>query len=821
MSAAPLAGSTADLLRAACVAAAAFYLPGVPLARRFARSAGGPLIAWLLPGALVVLLPLVWGVALAGGTLQAAATVVEGAALLAVVWALADAVRVARAGHALPAPRDEDGVRAVEGAVILACCAALAWSGGPLNLSYDSLDHLTQIRRSWLSGTLLPRDEFYRGGDGIGWDPRKGLLHPVHAILCLVAGVDPLALWRVLPAVLAPGLVLIWSRAMRAWCGGPGARADAALVVWVLVGFGSGLNWLSRSVYPNHVGYALAFLAIALWCEQLTRGPRAGRLFAIAALLFAAELIHLVPLVLVCVTLGAAGAAQLLGGRASRALLPRTVLAGVAAVAGAAAPVIWRVLVQGPAVSTLHTHPQGLLLLGGHWMTGSPLSALAECGLAGVAAVPVVFLAASMAPAALAAPLVGATLVPWLVVETPVFTVLYPALGYLLVRFLLVVPSAVVLTLALDAAREAFALRRRTLRACAAACAAVLALGVVVPAVRHVPGTVRTMRASARGPETPLASTPALQAIRALVAASPSRPPVVLADPFTSYALTGVTGAHVVSTLNQHGPPTDALWARRLDDQRDMLAAPVGAAHADSLLAAYGVEYVYINRALPVPEVAFGSQVDSVTTARAAARFAAEPDRFESVYAGSDGVIYRVHPAAGGLEHVDVVPAADRPAGARVLRFPGLRAEVVAPSALQRGSTARLVIRWTRTGPVNGQLPLWLHVRADRPVPSQWFAHPAWSKLARRVAERQAGALYRFRTDALPLHGLRTLSELPAGQAAADTVSFTVPAEAGPGRYALKLAVVAEPFVENLHLADILRDQDLYDGALVDSVDVR
>ncbi len=813
-----LAGSTADVLRAA-VAACALYLPGLPLARRFARAAGGPLVTWLLPSSLLVLLPVVWATALCGGRLPAAVRAVEIAGVLGVLWAMVEAARASRS--VLPAPRETtDAVRPAEWAAIVLCCAAMAYAGGPLQMSYDALDHLAQIRRTLLGGHLLPRDEFYRGGDGIGFDPRKGVLHTLLAVLCQIGGIDPLALWRVLPAVLAPGLVLIWARVMRAWCG-TGARSDVALGVWLLCGFGSGLNWLTRTVYPNHVGYALAFLAVALWCEQLTRAPRRGRWVAIAALSFTAEWIHLVPVVLACVAVGAGGLAQVLGGRAARALFPRSLLAGVALVAGAIVPVGWRLLVQGPAVSTLHTHPQGLLMLGAHVITASPVSALAECGVAGAVAVPLVVIAAGVAPAALVAPLVGVTLVPWLVVETPLFTALYPALGYLLVRFLLVVPAAVVLTLALDRARRRVASRRAGWRTVVAFGGAALALAVLVPAVKGVPGTLRSARTSARGTETPHAFAGVLSALRARVAATPGRPPVVAADPFTSYAIAGVTGAHVVSTLNQHGPPTDSSWARRLEDQREMLEASAGSARADSLLAAYGVDYVVLNRALPLPQVAFGSQVDSLTQARAAARFAAAPDRFVAVYDGPDGVLYRVqHGAAASGVEADAQAGAV-PLDARLLRFAGVTAEVVPPGPLARGHRARLVVRWSRTGRVGDELPLWVHIRADRPVPPRWFVQPGWSKLGRRALERQEGALYRFRTDALPLHGLRSLASLPRGSAAGDTLVFEVPAAAGPGRYALKLALMPEPFVENLHLRDLLRDDDLYDGALIDSVEVR
>ena len=106
-------------------------------------------------------------------------------------------------------------------------------------------------------------------------------------------------------------------------------------------------------------------------------------------------------------------------------------------------------------------------------------------------------------------------------------------------------------------------------------------------------------------------------------------------------------------------------------------------------------------------------------------------------------------------------------------------------------------------------------------MPHRWFSGAAWSKVARRLIEHQDGVLYRFRTDALPLHGMRTLAALPIGAAVWDTLDITVPRQAAAGRYALKLALVAEPFVENLRLRDILRDDDLYNGVVLDSLVVQ
>ena len=99
-------------------------------------------------------------------------------------------------------------------------------------------------------------------------------------------------------------------------------------------------------------------------------------------------------------------------------------------------------------------------------------------------------------------------------------------------------------------------------------------------------------------------------------------------------------------------------------------------------------------------------------------------------------------------------------------------------------------------------------------------AGPLHSSIA-RATERQTGKLYRFRSDLLPFHGLRTLAALPAGESVPDTLTIQVPANAAPGRYALKLALVEQPFLPNLRMRDLLRDEDRWDGPVIGEVTVR
>ena len=910
-------------LRALAASILLYYGTGLPLARCFARRVGGPILAWAMPCSLAVLLGGLFVARLIGLDLSGATGLIALAVLAAVSgpmmfeWKVrrrprrdvsaggadrrTDASRGGGAGRG-EAAGARDVVRPFEWGLVGAMVLILLAAGGPLGISSDTFSHLAAIRRSLLGNAILPTDIFYRGGDGIGWDPRNGFLHPLHAFVCRLAGVDPLNLWRVLPAVFAPGLLLAVSRFLRAWTG-PGRRGDLALLVWVLVGSGSGFLWLLRAGYPNHVAYPLSFLALAVAIDYLLpRDPDSGplpepsvatrpgrdrraQLAAIGMLAFAGALIHLVASLLLLVGLGFLGASVFLdrsnlsGGRREMgnrvALLRRVGAVAVAAVIGMAIPLVFRLFTQGRVDSTLHTHPQGLFFLGGGWLLASPLAVLQQVGFAGLLSLLVLPLAAQAVPRGRRLALVFFTVGPWICVWTPLFTPLHGVLGYLVTRLLDLAPVGAVLVLALEeaarrwsgyyplasrvyAATASKSRRGKPLRLALAGVAGGLVLFTAGRAVVLQPRQFRQIVLNAREEAASQASSGAFAFIRGMVEASPSHPPVVLADPFTSYALGGFTGAQFVATLNQHGPPIDRRWRDRLDDQREMLLGTVDAGRIDSLLAAYDVDLVFVNSGLSMPVADFGARIESTSMERARRHIEGAPEIFPVFYRGPDGIVAGVRPRrgagvalpSGGGEHtrstrperpapaamdgaahtdsVDLAAPADSLDGAVVVSagpfaFGAISAVNVALPArpLARGETIRISLAWVRTGVVATDLPLVAHVRASTAVPPRWFGHPAWSKPARLLAQRFDHRLYRFRVDRPPFDWERNPARLPLHEPVPDRFVIMVPPTAAPGAYEVTLSLLEETLAPNFSLRDLLRDDDRLDGPVVGRITVR
>lgn len=853
-------------LRALAASILLYYGTGLPLARWLARGAGGPVLAWALPCSLTVLMGGLFVARLVGLDLSGATGVIAFVVLAAVVI---PTVRGGDSGRAGAAGVSE-AVRPVEWGLIGALVLVLLAAGGPLGMVTDTFSHLAAIRRSLLGDAILPTDVFYRGGDGIGWDPRNGFLHPLHAFVCRLAQVDPLNLWRVLPAVFAPGVLLAISRFLRVWTG-PGRRGDVSLLLWVLVGSGSGLLWLVRTGYPNHVAYPLSFLALAVAMEYLlhpgpdgapARGPglagpcSCGRripLVAIGMLAFAGALIHLVASLLLLVGLGFLGAAALLdradiGPRFGKgepgARLRRVGVVAAAAVAGMAAPLAFRLLTQGRVESTLHTHQQGLFFLGHGLLLASPVAVLRQVGFAGLLALLVLPFAVQVVPRRRRLTLVFFTVGPWVCVWTPLFTPLYGVLGYLVTRLLELVPVGAVLVLAVEGVAQRWSEYRAAgqsgrmgpvsgnrgrgpLNMAVAGIAAGLVLFAAGRAILRQPRQFRETVLDARMDVSFPASSGAFAFIRGVVNASPSRPPVVLADPFTSYALGGLTGAQFVTTLNQHGPPIDRHWRDRLDDQREMLLGTADPARNDSLLAAYQVDLVFVNSALWTPVADFGIRIESPAMERARRHLEDAPAAFPVFYRGADGIVTGVRPNGGaagaaGAEGGNRALPADSVGGTVVVNagpfaFGSISAVDVALPAhpVARGEWLRIPLSWVRTGTVASDLPLIAYLRVSTAVPSRWYVRPAWSKLARHLAQRSDDRLYRIRIGRPPFDGERDPARLPLHEPMADRLLVFMPPAAAPGDYEVTLSLVEDALTPNLWLRDLWRDDDSVEGLVV------
>lgn len=809
-----------DPVRLAVAFLAIVLLPGLGwLAAIGTRPAGGAWLAsaWALPLGVAWAGLLVWACHLAG--VPFTRLVGTAGVLGALPWIAAWWLAPHHAGHEDAEPSSA----AATAAIALAALAAglhCAFAGTPLTLNSDSPDHVGTIRRMLLTGSAFPTDAFFLDAGDAGADPRKGLWHPVVAWLCGASRVDPLSAWRWLPALLSP-LFVMNAAALGALLRGPRTAAFAAWALLLTYGGSLGTPYLRESVFSTKLADQFALAALAALLMDLAR-PSARTRLTVVAIVLGGVLTHVFTVIHMGLVGGALAAGLLVRDGVRGRELPRLAVTLLLAFVAAAPFLAWRALGAYAPGNIIHTEPQGLLELGGGWRTVSPGVLWDWMGLAWL-----VFPASMLAQArhAWRTPVL-VLLTTWVAVAgvlffPPVVALLQPKLGYLLMRFVWILPLSAAIAFALDTALTAL---RGGWRARVSGVLALAGLGLLLRA--PIEDAVGVLRDPGAGParERPVSAPAWSDAMQWMDRHLPAGT-VVLSDPVTSYLVPMMTRHHVATLLDQHSSPNDPHALDRILDARDALDPYGSWARMRQVVDRWGVTAIALNgRFEESPGLDYWSP-DADWFQRAKARLEAAPGVFPRLWSVADFAVYGIDRAA--LDTLSsAVPA--RP-GLRVLA-PGEAME--APRVGEDVDLVALTLSRRRLAPGD---TLWAHfawhARSPRPA-GQYdlffrFEHalpqdrrgPRWlAKPLRKLAEEANGERYRFRVDHTPTGGAYGVDRWQPGIVVADSLRIEVPADAAPGGWQVQARLRRQPHYPNYRFRDYFADDDYYSGVPVDSV---
>lgn len=751
-------------------------------------------------------------------------TILAGGSLIAnaLLWIFATLRR------APPAPGLRIG--GVAGTLVLVATVVVAWHAarfGPvMTFDSDAPDHIGTVRRMMESGAPFPSDAFYRDAGAEGVDPRKGVWHPQVALIASLASVDPVEAWRVLPVLLAP-LFVFSAAAFGRLCGG---SAGSAIAAWgLLLTYGGSLanSPLRQAAFSSRVAEQLALAALVALLADLG-APSLRLRLATALLAFAAVTSHLFAALQIGVTFAALGLLLLIRDRAFSPAVRRWAVTSLVAAAGSLPFLLWRASAAYAPRNLIHTEPQGLLYLIGDWNVVSPGVLWQTFGPAWVlipfALVPLWKLGRRN-DAALA--MLGAFAAMFLIAFNPLATrVLEPRLGYLMMRFTLLVPLAGLFAWGLPVAWRA--LREQGVGPRRLAGLALAGTGLaLLPALADA-WTVAWHPEVLRNPESlmsPMRWRDGLDWMKQHL--PPGR--VVLSDPVTSYSVPMMTGLPVVTLVDQHSSPNDARAVERLLDARDALDPWESWDRFRQIVQHYDVDAIVLNDRFDSPARLLYWTMDRDRFRAMRSRLDPHPGVFEPAFDTGDFVVYRVN--RGALDTLRA-PVASRgfvrpfvpdrvPAGRRVgtgvpllIQF-GLFPRVVAP-----GDTLAGRAEWR----VASMLPPGAYrvvVRLDRELPNGFDPPALLRKPLRKVLEKLRGEKYRLRSDHLPVAGAYGVDRWSPDEIVTEAFQLPVPPLAAPGRYAVRALMVREPQFPNLRLSDYFLDDDLYTGVPVGHIEVR
>jgi len=712
-------------------------------------------------------------------------------------------------------------------AVLLAATVAVghvARTPAPVSYYTDAPDHLGTVRRMMAEGDAFPNDAFFRDAGAAGADPRKGLWHPIVALIALLAHAQPLVAWGTLAALLA-GLFVLNAAALGALVSG---TAGAVVAAWgLLLTYGGSMTaqYLGEAVFATKLADQLALACAAALLLDLET-PAVSTRGAALALGLAAVFVHVFAALQFAIVFGALLVGLLVRDRGASPVVRRALGTALAIGITCSPYLAWRAHGAYAPRNPIHLEPQGLLVLGGRLRIVSIGVLWDWLGRAWVL-VPLSWWAWARNAAR---PAVLYLLTTTLAVATiqfcpPVVALLEPRLGYLLMRMIWLVPLSAVLAFAIPALVRALRERRGPGRFGAAAGLAALALvlspelGDAVIALRH-PGFAdqRDARVSVMRWADALA----------WMDAHLPQGSVVLSDPATSYSIPMGTRDWVETLVDQHSSPDDSLALDRILDARDALDPCAPYARLGQVVRRWGVTAIALNdRFVEIPHLDYWAPNPTWFVA-ARARLDAAPAAFKRVYDTGDFAVWRINLAAldtlegGGRPRPDVRPydpGRDGPGRAGNPGMPSVIAVRLSENSARPGDTVGVAIDWRAPAPLPAGSYL-VTVRFDR-TGSVTPGVPAWcAKPARKIVEKLRHERYRFRADHLPVDGDYGVDLWRSDEVVHDTTGVEVPPDVASGDYVVQVAMLRQPHYPNLRLSDYFFDHDYYSGVPVGTLHI-
>lgn len=802
-----------------------------------------------------------------------------GTGIVIVLLAL-DYIRGIRTGRlAEPTARrsaEGDGGRERGGAIIMLlllfiACFVLFAGSGESGTDTDALDHISFIRRGLDSGTMLPHDSFHRNGDGIVFDPRKGIWHPVVALWACQAEAPVETLWAYMPAFLSFFALIAF--AFCAWqLLGSFALVVPACVFLLLFYRGEGMGWFAKIAFSRNIAQVLLWCALA-FLVRYCRGGDKRRLLLLFLLSLVGVAVHLVFfLLLAAVMVGMLLFVHL--SREGRDWRRPFWLSVPVIVLAVALPLALRAAFTVSDFNEIHTHRQAMLLLGGGGAIVDPAEIVARVGLSylfGVVLAPFVFW---IAPRGRTRALVGTMfLVPAAIVLLPLpASPLAGRLGYLYYRILYASPLMCLLVVGLAGLlRIAFvprpksgaaehsgrftatagAVRGVTVRRGKSGArdvsrrdrAAIVATSLVRRIVAVAAITVFILFPLRFGVRSFVGSARRILAgteisggrygtLRELLAREIPAHSVIVSDPRTSYAVSAYTDHFVVVTLDQHCSPADTTALTRSREVRDLFNPAVPLSGSVAWLRTVQADFILVDTRLRAGADFFGT-VTAEALPLTVEKFRSCPDVLRPV-AGSDGFLLFAleEPAFGDRATAACAERLAGPlpclhAGASTTWF-GAGAEdvlVVEHVYLPRsvysvGDTINGSLCWRPTHQTVFGLPFEWTIRFDTDFPEGPFFREWYGKLYRRRIERRNDILYRLTRTFRVASGVTHPDMWAVGDTVRQDFSIVFPREMSPGRYRVKITFGRAAYLPNRKLGDYFTNDDSLDGTVAAEITV-
>ncbi len=711
--------------------------------------------------------------------------------------------------------------------LLFGICAALLAGNGELGVNTDAPDHISFIRRSLDGGGLLPGNSFHIDGDGISFDPRKGIWHPVVSLWAWMADAEPHDLWAMMPAFLSFfAIVIFWFFAGEL----SGSIPVKALSVLFLFLFfrDDGFVWLTKLSYSRNIAQIL-FWGTAGFMIRYLREQRGKDLGIVALTAAAGTAIHLsyAPVLgvfllglLIYVSVPRWGGEWM--GRFWRA---------VPLVAAAVAlPLAARLINFPDHPNMIHTHTQGMMNITAWLRVIDPAELISGMGFPFLFAVIVLPIFPVIASGYRRSRLV------WVLFSFPVLLVLNPLTatpldslaGYMHYRLLYAAPAMVFIAIAVfGAGRGALTgrwrlekddgswKRRAGIRVTGVLLFAIFAGVFLRPSAASLSGRISSLLMNNGHGEEGRA-----EMIDEFLSGIPEGS-VIAADPVSSYDISAFTDHFVTVILDQHCSPADTEAITRVKVSRDIFSPVLPDSVVRERILACGAEYLFVNTAPPLIEDFFGvnSQESGL---RSMIRFGMYPFLREIRSKGTM-ILFAVeasHPAGSGGARAE----ADSCSGDRdVAAGEGmvLTGFSMDDDDYKPGDTAVITVCWTVDENAGFGLPFYWTVRFDTDFSKGPFYREWYGKQYRRSVERRRGELYRYTVSGRIDAGGAQPDMWNAGEKERQKILVRIPRGMAEGDYEVRISTKRRAYLPDRWLKDYFLNEDSYAGYIAGKVTIR
>jgi len=688
------------------------------------------------------------------------------------------------------------------------------------NISYqeDSLDHLSFVSRCVESGRIFPEDSFYRGGDGVSLDPRKGLWHSAMALLAIQADVSPAYLWKMMPSLLVFFAVITFSFFALQLLGSSGL-ALLALLMFLFFGRGDSLSWFTKLSYGRHLAQLIVWAQVGMiiwWLDSDRPGDLLLFIFLVA---FAGVAVHAVYVLLIF---------TILAGIIIYTFLPRTpdwrggaVKIAAATAAGCALPAAARYFLTAGDYNFIHTHKQGLLRITESLYVVDPLEIVNSMGiaaLAGIIILPVYLLASGVRRKFRLVEVLY--VIPVLaVVIPPAATVMERYIGYLHYRILFAAPLMCFLSFAVTdmariviTARSAMGSGGEISRFRGLVKRSIAALGLVI----FILYPVRFQLDTSRGKALQVITDTDHETVRyrkvfdALEGIIPEYS-TILSDPLTSYYISGLTSHYVYLVPAQHESPADPEALNRNRRARNFFCTDHDEKDDTAWLDEEGIDYILIDRStVPVSDF-YG--ISGCYCMDQTAVWLKESPAFTRIFEGERFELFKVD-----RKDPDDLAGGDGSAGSDIRVGGEPVSEVDSLIKVKRFSVFNMVVSagdsikgtvWLEIGGrIDFDLPVMMTIRLETGYPKGDFYRPWYGKQYRRFVERNNGEFYRFTHSQLLRSGCRYPESFKASESVKSDFVFFLPEAMKEGRYQVRIDFWKRRYLPVRTLSDYFRNED-------------